>query len=279
MAGLANLEGRTYGPFPFSVTRDRIAAFVSASRDDEGRWQEVAPPGFAAATLFLPAPAFFADPDVAPWAGSVIHADQSFNWHSPWKVGDDYNVAGRVGRIRDRRGVAFVGFTMSVVQAGAPVLDAASTFLMAADAQPDTVDERPEPPALAAGPNDPLQRVQATDGPLPSLARSASRADLVRYAAATSDYNPIHWDHDSARDAGLPGVVCHGLLLATWMFQSAARLRPGLQPLAEAKVRFRSPVLAAAPCRVVGTVTGDSVDLSLFAGDTECVTGRVEVTP
>lgn len=279
MAGLADVEGRTYGPFPFSVTRERIAAFVAASRDDANRWQDVAPPGFAAATLFLPAPAFFADPDVAPWAGSVIHADQAFTWHAPWSIADDYTVTGRVGRVRDRRGVAFVGFTMSVEQAGAPVLDASSTFLMAADAQHGAVPDRPEPPALAVGTNDPLQGVEATDGPLPPLARSASRADLVRYAAAASDFNPIHWDHASARAAGLAGVVCHGLLLATWMFQSAARLRPGLYPLAEAKVRFKSPVLAAAGCRITGTVSGDSVDLSLFAEEIECVTGRVEVTP
>lgn len=279
MAELSDVEGRTYGPFPFSVTRERIAAFVSASRDDAKRWQDVAPPGYAAAILFLPAPAFFADPDVAPWSAGIIHADQAFTWHAPWKIGDDYTVTGRVGRIRDRRGVAFVGFTTSVEQAGAPVLDAASTFLMAAGAQPGTATERPEPPALALGSNDPLQGVEDTDGALPPLARSASRADLVRYAAATSDFNAIHWDHDSARAAGLAGVVCHGLLLATWMFQSAARLRPGLQPLAEAKVRFKSPVLAATDCLIAGTVTGDGVDLSLSAGDTECVTGRVEVTP
>lgn len=35
--------------------------------------------------------------------------------------------------------------------------------------------------------------------------------DLVRYAGASGDFNPIHYDHHAARDAGLDGVIAHGL--------------------------------------------------------------------
>lgn len=38
------------------------------------------------------------------------------------------------------------------------------------------------------------------------------RADLVRYAGASGDLNPIHWNDRAARDAGLPGVIAHGML-------------------------------------------------------------------
>ncbi len=280
MADLAAVEGRTYGPFPLSLTRERISAFVEATKDDATRWTDVAPPGFAAATLFLPAPAFFSDPDVAPAAGSIIHADQSFTWHTPWEIGDDYEVTGTVGRIRDRRGVAFVSFSMTVDRGRIRVLDAASTFLMSTDAPPaGTAEPRNEPPALHSGPNDPLGFLSETTGQLPGLARSASRADLVRYAAATADFNPIHWDHGAATAAGLPGVVCHGLLLAAWMLQSASRLRSGELPLAEAKVRFKSPVVAAAACEISGTVGPDGVDLVLRSDGVESVIGRAVVTP
>lgn len=38
------------------------------------------------------------------------------------------------------------------------------------------------------------------------------RADLVRYAGASGDANPIHWSDRAALDAGLPGVIAHGML-------------------------------------------------------------------
>ena len=39
-----------------------------------------------------------------------------------------------------------------------------------------------------------------------------SRADLVRYAAASKDHNPIHWNERFAREVGLEGVIAHGML-------------------------------------------------------------------
>ena len=38
------------------------------------------------------------------------------------------------------------------------------------------------------------------------------RADLVRYAGASGDFNPIHWSDRVARSVGLPGVIAHGML-------------------------------------------------------------------
>lgn len=38
------------------------------------------------------------------------------------------------------------------------------------------------------------------------------RVDLVRYAGASGDANPIHWSDRAALGAGLPGVIAHGML-------------------------------------------------------------------
>jgi acyl dehydratase len=47
---------------------------------------------------------------------------------------------------------------------------------------------------------------------LPSLTVRFTRARLVRYAGASTDFNPIHFsDHFAAR-MGLPGVIAHGML-------------------------------------------------------------------
>ncbi len=46
---------------------------------------------------------------------------------------------------------------------------------------------------------------------LPPLELRFTRADLVRYAGASGDFNPIHWSDRAAHDLGLNGVIAHGL--------------------------------------------------------------------
>lgn len=47
---------------------------------------------------------------------------------------------------------------------------------------------------------------------LPPLQVRLTRADLVRYAGAAGDFNPIHWSANAAREVGLPDVIAHGML-------------------------------------------------------------------
>lgn len=47
---------------------------------------------------------------------------------------------------------------------------------------------------------------------LAPLSVQVTRADLVRYAGASGDFNPIHWSDRVATGVGLPGVIAHGML-------------------------------------------------------------------
>jgi len=47
---------------------------------------------------------------------------------------------------------------------------------------------------------------------LPALALTFTRADLVAYALASGDLNPIHQDEVFAKSVGLPDVIAHGML-------------------------------------------------------------------
>lgn len=46
---------------------------------------------------------------------------------------------------------------------------------------------------------------------LPSQRFRVRRVDLVRYAGASGDFNPIHWSDRVATAVGLPGVIAHGM--------------------------------------------------------------------
>jgi acyl dehydratase len=54
--------------------------------------------------------------------------------------------------------------------------------------------------------------VTAAGDPLPPLVVRVTRADLVRYAGASGDFNPIHWSERFAVGVGLPNVIGHGML-------------------------------------------------------------------
>ena len=46
---------------------------------------------------------------------------------------------------------------------------------------------------------------------MPPQTFRVTRADLVRYAGASGDFNPIHWSDRVATGVGLPGVIAHGM--------------------------------------------------------------------
>jgi acyl dehydratase len=70
-----------------------------------------------------------------------------------------------------------------------------------------------------------------------------TRADLVAYAAASGDQNPIHQDETVAVSVGLPGVVAHGMytlaLAARYVEECAGA--PG--QIVELAAKFTRPVV------------------------------------
>jgi len=283
---LEHLTGRVYGPYHCEVTRAEIARFVAATGDDPERWTDAAPPGFAAGLLFAAAPDLFVDPDVAPHTAALLHSEQRFAWHRPLRAGDVVEVTGKVGSVRSRGAMNLVTFVVTVAASGATALESTSIFVMSATAATGTPPpEEPEPPATERARNDsPLAAaLPAAGAALPPLVKSASRADLVRYAAASGDFNPIHWDHAAAVAAGLPGVIVHGLLMAAWSIQAACRFSgESAVPLADLRLRFRRPLRPAVAVAVEGTVgTGEGpdaiLDLAVVAAGSDLVTGRATV--
>jgi len=104
----------------------------------------------------------------------------------------------------------------------------------------------------------------------------------VRYAAASGDFNPIHFDHEAARAAGLDGIVVHGLLMSAWLSHLGAALGSGDAPLADMKVRFRSALRPAEAAEATATVTaagpdGTALTAALSAAGADLVTATMRV--
>jgi acyl dehydratase len=258
---ISEFENRGFGPEGFRVCLENVADFVDATGDDHARWTRAAPPGFVSAALFVVASDLLAQ--LSDY--SVIHGEQTFEWFQPFGMESDLQVEGTVSRVRERGGVSFVNFDLAVGAVQGPISRGSSLFLLSEKALGLEGTETVEPGAHDDG------------GPGAGQV-SASRADLVRYAAATRDWNPIHWDHDAAVAAGLPGVVSHGLLQASWAFAHASRLRQGDLPLSSARVRFRNPLPPAVLADLSIEESESQATVSISGPGGEYMNARIELT-
>src|SRR5712692_11867708 len=71
----------------------------------------------------------------------------------------------------------------------------------------------------------------------PELSHELTRTDLVQYAGASGDFNPMHTDEVKAQEAGLPSVFGHGMFSAGFL-ATALTNYVGIGNLKRYKVRF-----------------------------------------
>lgn len=90
---------------------------------------------------------------------------------------------------------------------------------------------------------------------LPGFTTTFTRADLVRYAGASTDFNPIHWSDTKAAELGLPGVVAHGMLTMGTALRVVTDWIGDPGRIRSYAVRFTRPV-------VVDEVEGGTVEFS-----------------
>src|SRR3954467_13075167 len=94
---------------------------------------------------------------------------------------------------------------------------------------------------------------------LPAQTYRIARADLVRYAGASGDFNPIHWNDRTATSVGLPDVIAHGMFTMALTGRAVTDWAGDPGALVEYQVRFGRPVVvpdddAGAEVTVRGTV-------------------------
>ncbi|MEU9791706.1 MaoC family dehydratase [Streptomyces sparsogenes] len=110
---------------------------------------------------------------------------------------------------------------------------------------------------------------------LPAQEFPVTRATLVRYAGASGDFNPIHWNEKFAKEVGLPDVIAHGMftmaeagrVVTDWVGDPAAVVEYG--------VRFTKPVVV--PNDEKGSVIEVTAKVAAKLDD-EARTVRVDIT-
>ncbi|GAB3789633.1 MaoC/PaaZ C-terminal domain-containing protein [Nocardioides ungokensis] len=84
-----------------------------------------------------------------------------------------------------------------------------------------------------------------------------TRADLVAYAEASGDHNPIHQDETVARSVGLPGVIAHGMYTMALAARAVSTWFPGAEVVSFG-CKFTNPVVVPAEGGVDIEVAGEA---------------------
>jgi acyl dehydratase len=92
-----------------------------------------------------------------------------------------------------------------------------------------------------------------------------TRRDLVRYAGASGDFNPIHWNERHATAVGLPDVIAHGMLTMALAGRFLTDWAGDPGAVTKYDVRFSAPVVVpdddkGALVEISGVVTGKLED-------------------
>lgn len=105
-----------------------------------------------------------------------------------------------------------------------------------------------------------------------------TRTDLVKYAGASGDFNPIHWNESFATSVELPGVIAHGMFTMGSAVQLVSDWAGNPGAVVDFQTRFTKPVLVT---DTTGTdVPGATIEVSGLIGklDAEANTARIDLT-
>ena len=106
-----------------------------------------------------------------------------------------------------------------------------------------------------------------------------TRLDLVKYAGASGDFNPSHWNESFARGVDLPGVIAHGMFTMGSAVQVVTDWIGDPTAVVDYQTRFTRPVVVEDTTAQPG-VPGATVEVTGVVGaiDTDNSTARIDLT-
>ncbi len=198
----------------FEVTRGRIAEYAAATNDPIAahRNGDVAPPVFAIVPVFesMMMPVI----DVAPMDifGRVLHGEQDFRFHRPIEPGETLVARARaIGFSGKPKGSTITVHIETRGDTGELVNEQYLTaYFRNIDAGRTVGDQAPD--------HQMDESVRASE-PVAVVPQHVDDDQTFRYSPASGDPVPLHLDEQVAKDAGLPGIIAHGLCtmaFASW---------------------------------------------------------------
>ncbi|MDP9235621.1 MAG: MaoC family dehydratase N-terminal domain-containing protein [Actinomycetota bacterium] len=233
----ADLAGKDYGETTYEVTAEAIEKYARATNDLNERYlgsDVVAPPIFAVVPAFKSFMDASMDPELGADVLRLLHAAEEHVLYAPITPGAVLTVASVLESVDlTDTGETFTIKATETLASGEVAAEVRGTMFIRGSA-PRGAARRPAP-----------------DDELPSeiVYEESTKVDddqMVRYAEASGDRNPIHLDPAVARQAGLRRPILHGMCTMAIATKAAVNGLAGGDPtrVTRVAVRFSRPVLA-----------------------------------
>jgi acyl dehydratase len=232
-----DLTGKRYTESTYEVTVEAIEKYARATNDLNERYLST---DIVASPVFVVVPVFGAfmeatmDPELQADMLRLVHGTEEHILHRPVRPGDVLSISPVLESVEVKdTGETFTVAGMVADQGGAPVAEVRGTMFIRG-----TGSGRKAAAAAASA--------TETNGEVVYEETTKVDEDQThRYAEASGDYNPIHLDENTARMAGLPGIILHGMCSMAIATKGAVDGLAGGDPqrIRRVAVRFSRPVI------------------------------------
>jgi acyl dehydratase len=230
----ADLAGKSYGEKTYEVTAAAIEAYARATNDHNERYlggagEVVAPPVFPVVPAFESFMVAGMDPELQADLLRLVHGSEEHVLHKPIKAGDVLTIASVLETVEQKdTGETFTVKATESNQDGELVAEVRGTMFI-----------RGSGSGSRSAPREESQREVVYEE-----TTKVDEDQTHRYAEASGDHNPIHLDENTAKMAGLPGIINHGMCTMAIATKAAVDGLAGGDParVKRVGVRFSKPV-------------------------------------
>jgi acyl dehydratase len=230
----ADLAGKSYGEKTYEVTADSIERYARATNDENERYlggagDVVVPPVFPVVPAFESFMSAGMDPELQADLLRLVHGSEEHVLHKPIKAGDVLTISSVLETVEKKEtGETFTVKATETNQDGELVAEVRGTMFIRGSGSG----------SRAASTEQPEREIVYEE------ATKVDEDQTHRYAEASGDHNPIHLDENTAKMAGLPGIINHGMCTMAIATKAAVNGLAGGDPtrIKRVGVRFSKPV-------------------------------------
>lgn len=230
----------------YEVGREMIRKFADAIDDPDPLYRDPAAARAAGYADVLAPPTFlnvipyarvnpFDSPEIGMDKGEGLHAEHRFIHHRPLRAGDRVMLRTTLAGIREAGGRELLDLTGEAHTPDGELLSTIHQVALFPGERNGAPRRTPQPP--------PPRPASFDEDRYPTRRYLVRQVDVLRYAGATGEYEPIHWSERAARAAGLPGVIAHGMFTMAKTAQALTSWFGNPGTVAELGVRFARPLV------------------------------------
>jgi NAD(P)-dependent dehydrogenase (short-subunit alcohol dehydrogenase family)/acyl dehydratase/putative sterol carrier protein len=225
--------GKRYEGGYYYVDRAEYEAYAKATNDENPAYfgkNSIAPPMYHVKPFINLMMKLATDPELELDLLRLMHAEHDIKFHAPLKHGDLLQLRGTLLSLEEKSSGRLVNYGLYGFVDGNLVIEGRTAYFIRGKKKDDAgKKEAVEPPPAA----DLL------------FTQTITADQAKRYAAASGDSNPIHIDENTAKAAGLPGCILHGMCTMAFAQRDLVNSLGGGDPrkLKALGIRLSKPVM------------------------------------